>query len=381
MRVAVLGYGTVGKAVYDLLGRSEALTPAGVFVRPGKAALPFQTDDLYGLLARADGVVEVLGGVEPAFSFARQALSRGKHLVTANKALVAAHGLELAALAREKGVGFRFSAACGGALPFLRHAALVRESEGGVTRLGGILNGTANYILSAMQEDGEDFASALARAQSLGYAEADPTDDLTGTDTARKLALACAVGFDLLPRSLPLREGIRSFSRECAADLQRRGLTCRLYGKAGKTEAGAYAFAEPSLFYDSAPESRVTGSGNLVWTEGSASGRIAFAGAGAGGAPTASNVVRDLLEIGAGCGEMLSPACGKADLTGGGPARRYYLRGPEGLLPSLEDAAREGGTVSGWLGQAIAPEEMHALAARWRQKGAEVFFAGLEENP
>ncbi len=380
MKVAVLGYGTVGKAVTELLLGSERLSLGGVLVRKGKAALPFHTDDPSSLLAGEDvyAVVEVLGGIEPAFSYAKAALRSGKHLVTANKALVAAHGLALAALARENNVAFRFTAACGGALPYLRHLALARDSEGGITNLGGILNGTTNFILSSMENGGQSIPDAVRRAQALGYAEADPTDDLNGTDTARKLALACAVAFDALPSPDGiLREGICAFSPDSAADLRARGLTVRLCAKGAMTADGLCAFVEPTVFPLSAAEARVTGSGNYAWAEGCSSGRVAFSGAGAGGAPTASNVLRDLLEIEAGCGEMLSPACREVQTNNSGAVRRYYLFGDACALPALEEERRPGTQVSGWYKQPCSPAGIHALAAEWRKRG-EVFFAGTE---
>ncbi|MDY3279968.1 MAG: homoserine dehydrogenase, partial [Eubacteriales bacterium] len=188
MQVAVLGFGTVGRSVYEMLADAPGLTPGPVLVRKGKEDAPFKLSDMAQLLARRDvaAVAEALVGVEPAYAYVTAALNAGKHVVTANKALVAAHGPELAALAREKGVGFLFSAACGGGVPFLQNLALAARSDR-VTAIGGILNGTTNFMLDAMQRKQLDYAQALSEAQQLGYAEADPTADVSGLDSLRKI--------------------------------------------------------------------------------------------------------------------------------------------------------------------------------------------------
>ena len=384
MKTAVLGFGTVGKEVVRLLGRGNGLTLGWVLTRPGKAKQPWQTEDLNALLQdrETQAVVEVMGGVEPAFSMTASALRAGKHVVTANKALVAAHGLELAALAREKGVGFLFTAACGGALPFLRHLSLARQSEGGLMAVGGILNGTSNFILSRIQDQGASFEEALAQAQALGFAEADPTDDLNGMDALRKLTLACGVAFHRMPREGTLREGIEAFSRETAADLKRRGLVCRLAAQGGLTaEDKLLAWVEPTLFAPEAPEYSVGGSRSLAWVRGKSSGDLFFCGQGAGGAPTASNVVRDLISLTEGKREMLPPGCRAVAADNGGILRRYYLRLPSAqaaLAPEMTEVRHDEGFFSGFLSVPIPAEAMHQTAARLRSSGTALFFAGME---
>ena len=180
MKAAILGFGTVGVGVYEMLGKARGLEPGPVLVRPGKEDAPFKVSSMEAIVndPSVEAVAEVMGGIEPAFRYACQAMEAGKHFVTSNKALVAARGVELNRLAREKGVAFLFSAACGGGVPFLHNLALARESDS-ILSLGGILNGTTNYMLDAMQRLGLDYAEALADAQRLGYAEADPTADVS----------------------------------------------------------------------------------------------------------------------------------------------------------------------------------------------------------
>ena len=209
MKVAVLGFGTVGVGVYEMLKTAQGLEPGPVLVRPGKADAPYKVTSLEEIVndESVQAVVEVMGGIEPAYTYAVAALEHGKHFVTSNKALVAAKGVALNKLAREKGVAFLFSAACGGAVPILHNLALARESDK-ILALGGILNGTTNYMLDAMQRLGLDYGDALADAQRLGYAEADPTADVSGLDALRKIMLADAVAYGLLPQEGLLNEGI-----------------------------------------------------------------------------------------------------------------------------------------------------------------------------
>ena len=181
MRVAVLGFGTVGVGVYEMLQRAEGLEAGPVLVRPGKDDAPFKVTSIEQITGdpSVDAVAEVMGGVEPAYTYAAAVLRAGKHFVTSNKALVAAKGVELQAAAREAGVAFLFSAACGGGVPFLHNLAIASESDK-ILSLGGILNGTTNFMLDAMQSEGKDYGDVLRQAQALGYAEADPTADVEG---------------------------------------------------------------------------------------------------------------------------------------------------------------------------------------------------------
>ena len=202
MKAAVLGYGTVGAGVYSMLSDAPGMEAGPVLVRPGKAVENFMVSDAALIFGdpTVDAVVETLGGLDPAYSYGMRALEAGKHFITANKAMVAAHGLELAALAREKGAAFLFSAACGGGVPFLHNLALSAETNR-IETVSGILNGTTNYMLDAMQRRGLSYGDALREAQSLGYAESDPTADVSGLDALRKMQLACAVAFGVLPQS------------------------------------------------------------------------------------------------------------------------------------------------------------------------------------
>ena len=381
MKVAVLGYGTVGKGVFEMLTEARGLEQGPVLVRQGKMREIFQTDSMERILMDGSigAVVETMGGEEPAFSYVSAALRAGKHVVTANKALVAARGLELARLARENGAAFLFSAACGGGVPFLHNLSLATQSDRVLT-LGGILNGTTNYMLDAMQRRDLTYAQALADAQELGYAEADPTADVSGLDALRKIMLACAVAFDRLPGEGLLHEGIEHFTAEDAADLKARGLVCRLVGRGGMAGDQVYAFVEPTLFAEGAPERSVLDNYNLARYEAKCAGPIVLMGQGAGRYPTASAVLRDLSDVLQGKRAMLSPTCQSARADNSGCGHRYYVRVPAALAREFPgaDAAESGGIVR-LVTQPMTVLEMHEKAAALRQAGAELFFAGIEE--
>lgn len=381
MKVAVLGYGTVGKGVFEMLTEARGLEQGPVLVRQGKIREIFQTDSMERILMDGSigAVVETMGGEEPAFSYVSAALRAGKHVVTANKALVAAHGLELARLARENGAALLFSAACGGGVPFLHNLSLATQSDRVLT-LGGILNGTTNYMLDAMQRRDLTYAQALADAQELGYAEADPTADVSGLDALRKIMLACAVAFDRLPGEGLLHEGIEAFTAEDAADLKARGLVCRLVGRGGMAGDQVYAFVEPTLFAEGAPERSVLDNYNLARYEAKCAGPIVLMGQGAGRYPTASAVLRDLSDVLQGKRDMLSPTCQSARADNSGCGHRYYVRVPAAFADRFPgaDAAESGGIVR-LVTQPMTVLEMHEKAAALREAGAELFFAGIEE--
>ena len=381
MKVAVLGFGTVGKGVYEMLAHADGLEQGPVLVRPGKVDEPWKISDINGIVSDVSvgAVAEVMGGVEPAFSYCAAALKAGKHVVTSNKALVAAKGIELAALAREHKAAFLFSAACGGGVPFLHNLSLAVLSDR-IESLGGILNGTTNYMLDAMQRRGLDYASALADAQRLGYAEADPTADVSGLDALRKIMLGCAVGFGLLPVEGLDCEGIESFSAADAADLKKRGLCCRLLARGGKSASGVYAYVEPMALGASAAECSVLDNFNMARYRGVNSGDIIMIGQGAGRWPTASAVLRDLSCILRGERAMLGAGCvsGKADNSG--CAHSYYVRLPAGYAGRLpvKEAWRDGGDAR-VITESVSVADMHALAAELRGSGAGIFFAALED--
>ena len=317
VRVALLGHGNVGAAVAELLttrtGEIAARAGvqfelAGIAVRdlrrrreaPGAADPALYTDDAKGLVERldVDVVVELIGGLDPARTLVEAALRAGKPVVTANKMLLAQAGVELSEVASANGVDLLYEAAVGGAIPVIRP---LRESLAGerVLRVMGIVNGTTNYILTRMTDDGMDYAEALAEAQELGLAERDPSSDVSGADAAAKAAILAGLAFgsDVLGTTVA-REGItgiRSLDVEYAARL---GYVIKLLAIAELVDDGpdVSVRVHPAMVPADHPLASVRGAFNAVFVEGESAGELMLYGRGAGGAPTASAVLGDLID-------------------------------------------------------------------------------------
>jgi homoserine dehydrogenase len=307
-RVALLGFGTVGQAVARILcsGEVPRVQLTHVFNRhvarkrvdwvPASVCWTESADEV--LKSDVDIVIELVGGLHPAYEWVRGALLAGKSVVTANKQLMAHHGIELLDLARAQGREVRFEASVAGGIPVLR--ALQDGLAGDrLVEVRGILNGTCNYILSRMQADPIPFADALAEAQSAGYAEADPTEDVDGADAAAKLAIIAAVGLrrpvrvsDIARRSIrPIEPVDFEYAREL-------GCTIRQIARASAEDSRAvFAAVRPALVPLGSSFGRVEGSQNLVTVRGVFGGETSFSGSGAGGSPTAVAVVSDVMSV------------------------------------------------------------------------------------
>jgi homoserine dehydrogenase len=315
LRVALLGCGTVGSEVFRLLREQASdlaarvgapLQVAGVAVRdPGGRALAagvgrdLVTTDAMALVTRPDVdiVVEMIGGIEPARELLLAAMRTGKSVVTANKALLGADSAVMHAAAREHGADLFYEAAVAGAIPLLRP---LRESLAGdaVRRVLGIVNGTTNYILDRMDSSGADFRDALAEAQALGYAEADPTADVGGYDAAAKAAILASLAFHTRVSAADVyRQGITALT---AADIEgARVLGCvvKLLAICERTGDGISVRVHPAMISREHPLASVRGAYNAVFVEAESAGRLMFYGAGAGGGPTASAVLGDLVVV------------------------------------------------------------------------------------
>ena len=318
LRVGIAGLGTVGAGTVALLeadpgrlaqraGRPISITRVSARDRGRErgidvAGYAWADDPLE--LARADDVdvvVELIGGADGiALELTRQALGHGKSVVTANKAMLAHHGAELAATAEANDVALAFEAAVAGGIPIVKG---LREGLAGdrVERVFGILNGTCNYILTVMRETGRDFVDVLAEAQALGYAEADPSFDVDGIDAAHKLALLAAIAFGGKPRFDAIHiEGIRRVSALDIEFAEELGYRIKLLGTARLTPAGLEQRLHPTMVKKTAPIARVDGVFNAVGVDAEPVGLVMHEGRGAGGGPTASAVVADLIDLGRG---------------------------------------------------------------------------------
>ncbi|OLP59974.1 homoserine dehydrogenase [Xaviernesmea oryzae] len=315
LKLGVAGLGTVGASLMRILAeRRESLAttcgrPIEVVAVTARSRGKDRGisldgakwfDDAVSLAREADidVFVELMGGAEdPAYSAVKAALARGLHVVTANKALLAAHGMELAALAEENGALLNYEAAVAGGIPVIK---AIRESMTGntISRVYGIMNGTCNYILTRMEKEGLTFEACLKEAQRLGYAEADPTFDIEGNDTAHKLAILTSLAFGtaIAPDDIYL-EGISNISIEdiqAAADL---GYRIKLLGVAQRTESGIEQRVHPTMVPQNSVIAQVDGVTNAVAIEADILGELLMVGPGAGGNATASAVLGDIADI------------------------------------------------------------------------------------
>ena len=313
IRIGLLGAGSVGSQVARLLieNREELakrvgaeLELVGIAVRNKNAKrdvdLPKEliTEDAKSVILGSDIVIELAGGIEPAKTWIKMALNAGADVITANKALIAAHGSELTALAQQFGAQLYYEAAVGGAIPIIRplRASLAGDK---INRVMGIVNGTTNYILDQMETTGASFEDALNEAQALGYAEADPTADVEGFDAASKAAILAGLAFHSeMPVEKVYREGITSITALQIETARQAGYTVKLLAiceRAGENGQGLVARVHPTLIPLDHPLAAVRGAYNAVFVEAESAGRLMFYGAGAGGKETASAVLGDLV--------------------------------------------------------------------------------------
>ena len=312
LNIGVCGVGTVGLATMDILMRQAEVLEA----RSGKSmklvhvgARREHPDHDYGdarvsrdVMALAedpeiDVLVELIGGTSAAYDLIKRAIQQGKHIVTANKALIAEHGNELIALAEASGVQIRFEAAVAGGIPIIK---ALRESMAGneVTEVAGIINGTGNFILTEMSTKGRAFDEVLAEAQSLGYAEADPTFDIDGTDAAHKLVILASLAFGVpLDIESPFKQGIDSLTPKDLDYAAEMGYRVKHLGIARQQAAGIEVRVHPTLIPEGKQLATVDGVLNAVMVTGSAVGELVLVGPGAGGPATASSVCADIVDI------------------------------------------------------------------------------------
>jgi homoserine dehydrogenase len=302
-RIGLLGHGTVGSAFVELLeGRADEVA-ALTGLRPAvTGVLTRSRGDFEDIVDGSDLVVELMGGVDPARDYVLRAMAAGKHVVTANKQLLSQHGEELWAAAREHGVQLRFEAAVAGVVPVIR---VLQESLAAahVDRLHGIVNGTTNFILTRMAETGASYEDALAEAQRLGYAEADPTEDVNGKDAAAKMAILARLAFNTPVHldQVPF-EGIEHITGDDMEYARELGLGLKLIGTAERVDGGLSVRVHPAFLYAGHPLVSVNGPFNAVTIESQAITEITLSGPGAGGPQTASAVLGDVISA------MIPPA-------------------------------------------------------------------------
>ena len=371
MKIGLLGFGVVGRGVYDITASRDDMQVAKVICLED-ITLPDAevTRDINSIIQddTIDTVVEAMGGLHPAYEFVRAAIEAGKNVVTSNKALVATFYDELLPLAESKGVKFRCTAAVGGGIGWLSEVERSRRVQT-INKVGGIMNGTCNYILDSMTRLGLDYGEALKQAQALGYAEANPSTDVDGIDTWHKVILSSniAFGISLDPSGIPAA-GISSISAADVENFKAHGLVCKLVST-GKCVDGKYSvYVQPTLFAVGEPESAVPANYNLITLVGDVSGRMSFYGQGAGRYPTAYNVVQDCADLLEGTG-FYCPY-GPKTTVDNSETMCYYVRGASDPWLAENTAETWGNAV---ITKPVAVADMHA----WLKANPGSFIAAL----
>ncbi len=371
MKIGLLGFGVVGRGVYDLTTeRSDMQVTKVVCLEEVNLPDAEVTKDFQSVLAddSVDTIVEAMGGLHPAYEFVRAAIEAGKNVVTSNKALVASFYDELIPLAKEKGVCFRCTAAVGGGIGWLSELERARRMQT-IEQVGGIMNGTCNYILDSMTRLGLGYDEALSQAQALGYAEANPTTDVDGIDTWHKLILSSNIGFGISVNSDSVpAAGIRHITAADAANFTEHGYVCKLVSTGIMENGKLSAFVQPTLFKQGEPEAAVPANYNLITLVGSASGRMSFYGQGAGRYPTAYNVVQDCADVLQGKG-FYSPY-GEKVSADNSATRQFYVRGDkDAWLADVQQEAWGEAVVT----KPVAVADMH----KWLADHPGTFIAAL----
>ena len=308
--VAVLGYGTVGSGVVEVIRRNQEVVnkKAGDKVNikyvldlrtfPGDPVEEILVNDFEVILndPEVEVIAEVMGGVEPAYTFVKKALLKGKSVCTSNKELVAKHGPELVEIARKMKRNFFFEASVGGGIPIIRPLISSLTADE-IVEVSGILNGTTNFILTKMSKEGLDFDTVLKEAQALGYAEKDPTADIEGHDASRKIAILTSLVFGKTANFEEVyTEGITKITDKDFMYANKLGMSIKIFGRMKKVEKDIYAMVSPVMIDESNPLYSVNGVMNAILVKGNVLGEAMFYGAGAGKLPTASAVVSDIVE-------------------------------------------------------------------------------------
>ena len=381
IKAAVLGYGTVGSGVYEVITTNQEVINKRVGDRlevkyvldlrefPGDPVEKVLIHD-YEIIVNDPEiaiVVETMGGLKPAYEFTKRALQAGKSVCTSNKELVANHGTELLAIAKANKCSYLYEASCGGGIPIIRplHTSLTGDV---VDAISGILNGTTNYILSKMASEGSEFDNVLKEAQDKGYAERNPEADIEGHDARRKIAILSSVAYGkFIDFNDVYTEGITKISASDIKYAQSIGAAIKLLGTSKMTAEGCYAMVSPVMIDASNPLFHVNDVFNGIFVHGNMLGDSMFYGSGAGKLPTASAVVGDLVDCAKHLGEYISPDWTEEKLELmdiGKVTSKFFVRMKGEVSENLEKAEAAFGklsviTVPGLAGEfAFITEEM-----------------------
>ena len=375
MKVGIMGFGTVGCGAYKIAKNTDGVEIVKIYsrrLRPeyepmlaedGKLDIFTTNPEEIWQDDRIDCVIESMGGVEPAREYVLACLNAGKHVVTPNKNLISACYDELMCAAYANGVALRFTATAGGGIPWLYNLKRTRRCDD-ILEVRGIVNGTCNYILDAMHSDGADYADILRVAQEKGYAEADPSSDVEGTDTLRKTVISANIAYNTVidETDVPCF-GIDAIEKQDIEWFKDHGYTCKLMMNVKKVgEAKIAAYVEPTLFAADSLEANVKTNNNLITLVGESIGTQSFYGQGAGMLPTGESVIQDVV-----------------DIMQGGPVHRVHEN-----IPVIVDNGAESHAYyvryndKQGISKPMTVSEMHYIAKSYKDNNMPLFFAAIQ---
>ncbi len=380
MKIAILGFGVVGSGAYEILKNSGYSVGKILDIRPHPELGDISTTSFDDILADDEvGVVaEAIGGLEPAHTFLVKAIKAGKHVVSSNKHLICTYYDELLTLARENGVTIRFSASAGGGIPWLHNLRRATRCDN-ITKVYGIMNGTTNFIIDAMITDSLDFSDVLLEAQRLGYAEADPSADIDGLDTARKTAISSSIAFlsEIDEQSVDIFS-LRNI-KKCDIEYIKGelGMSIRYVGTGVMQNEALSVFVEPLIISNESLLSSVKKNNNMISLVGDSVGELSFYGQGAGKYPTGVAVAQDVIDIVNGDFVNILPER-EVRVDNSLVIKEYYIRTKadidEGYIASVKIINDNKFIIT----KPISVSEAHKLAEIVLSKDGESFFAGFQ---
>ena len=388
MKIAILGFGTVGSGAYETAQDAGGIEVVRILARHGREGYEHLNDiittDIDDIAndPEIELVVESMGGVDPAKEYVLKCLNAGKHVVTPNKNLISACYSELMEAAEANGVKLRFTSSVGGGIPWLFNLLRTKRCDE-ILKISGIVNGTCNYILDAMYDKGADFGEMLKIAQEIGYAEADPSADIEGTDTLRKTVISAnlAFGAAIKEEDVPCY-GIDTIQACDIAYLKKKGLACKLMMKAEKKDGSIEVYVEPAAFSADSLEANVRLNNNLISLTAKNIGTQSFFGQGAGMMPTGQSVIQDVLDIRDGREQdIVSKGGGDLKADNSNAIHRYYIRHDrmcEHIEP-LIDTFEEKDGIYYCISKPLPVGKMHEMGHHRKEKGKDLFFAALAE--
>ena len=378
MKAALLGHGTIGVGVDRIAKEIPEIEIVRVLALETDEEIigrhTFSVEDILND-PEIDTVIEVMGGIHPAFEFISRAMEAGKNVVTANKAVVAAYYRELVSCSLKHQVSFRCTAAVGGGIPWLVNLSRAKQGDR-IAKIGGIMNGTTNFILSKMDREGSDFSSVLSEAQALGYAEKDPSADIDGDDVRRKLAISASVAYDCFVDETRIpTAGIRFVRPQDLEFARSHKAVLKLCAFSERTSGGLSAYTAPFMIPECHILASVPENLNFLSLTADHAGELGFYGQGAGRYPTAKNVVLDLLDIVSGIRTFYTEKTSDAAIDNSIPLCHWYFRSVcSDRIPDQQISGRTGDTA---VTEILSVSDAFALYKNLRKDDPEAFFAGI----